>query len=75
MEKMPIPDATDAQRQKLMELVKKQLNFHAELASLHSTDSYQRAEIKEYITRTDRQIDVLVANLYGLDESVLSLFD
>lgn len=75
MEKMPIPDATDAQRQKLMELVKKQLNFHAELASLHSTDSNRRFEIEEYITRTDHQIDVLVANLYGLDESVLSLFD
>jgi len=73
MEKMPIPNATNDQRTKLIELVKTQLILHADYAKLHSTDSNRRVELDEYITRTDKAIDLFVTHLYGLAEKDMVL--
>ena len=73
MEKMPIPTATDVQRTKLIALVQKQLAYHAELAGLETTASDRRFEVKDAIRKTDSAIDVLVSNLYGVDEHDVAL--
>jgi len=73
MEKMPIPTATDDQRATLIGWVEKQLATHAELAGLEATASDRRFELKEAVAKTDKQINTLVAGLYGIDEADVAL--
>lgn len=68
MRKMPIPHATPQQREKLIALVKTQLELHAKYEALHITDSNHRSDIRDNIEQTDRAIDNLVAELYGLNK-------
>ena len=73
MEKMPIPNASETDRATLIGLVQKQLATHAELAGLEATASDRRFELKEAVAKTDKQINTLVAGLYGIDEADVAL--
>jgi hypothetical protein len=71
--KISIPPASEGERARLIGLVQKQLALHAELASLEATASDKRFELNEAISKTDAQINTLVAGLYGVDEADVAL--
>lgn len=63
-ERIPIPQDPNPQTQeKLIELVERMLRLHKEL---QTATEFDRKHIEQYISRTDKEIDALVYQLYAL---------
>ena len=69
----PIPNADKDQSVKMVFLVKQMLELHKQLASA-KTD-HDKTVIQRQIDAIDRQIDLLVYELYGLTEEEIKIVE
>ncbi|MFZ2348746.1 MAG: TaqI-like C-terminal specificity domain-containing protein, partial [Candidatus Bipolaricaulis anaerobius] len=77
--KLPValPDPTDvvgkARRSKMVELVQRMLDLHKQLAAAKT--EHEKTGLQRQIAATDRQIDHLVYELYGLTEEEIKIVE
>lgn len=68
LKKLPIPNAIPHQQENVSDLVDKMLSLNKKLSELGDKNTQERARLEEEIAKTDKEIDCLVYDLYGLTE-------
>jgi len=70
---IPIPYAADPSHDRMVELVDHMLSLHREFASAKT--AHQKTVLQRQIEATDRQIDGLVYELYGLTDEEIAIVE
>ncbi len=71
--KLPLPERWNRGHAQVVELVERMLELHERLAGVRI--ERERAVIGSQISATDRQIDRLVYDLYGLTEGEIAVVE
>lgn len=66
---LPIAETSEAQRNKVIDSVRKMLSLNKRLNEIGNKKTDERARIEGEIKKTDDEIDDLVYNIYGLTDS------
>ena len=69
----PVDSADKARHDKMVELVQRMLDLHEQLAAAKT--EHEKTVLQRQIAVTDRQIDQLVYELYGLTEKEISIVE
>jgi hypothetical protein len=72
LEGVPIADANKEQRDRMIGFVQSMLDLHKQLADASGAT---RGVIEQQIDRTDRDIDALVYELYGLTDEEIAIVE
>ena len=71
--RIPVPNASGEQQEKLVGLVERMLELHQRKGTVRTSDAKTR--VRREIDATDRQIDGLAYELYGLTDEDIALVE
>jgi hypothetical protein len=69
----PLPDADEARHDKMVSLIEQMLSLNKQLVSAKTT--HEKTALQRQIEATDKQIDSLVYELYGLTEEEIRIVE
>jgi len=70
---IPVPSSTKDEQAQIAGLVERMLDLHKKLAKAKT--AHQKTVIQRQIDATDRQIDALVYDLYGLTKKEIAIIE